>query len=73
MSESTGKHRKRFLYLLKYGSKITCLIHVPGHSSNENKVFEDFGTKYAKRRHTKYHRKDPVTNIFLENSKITIL
>ena len=34
-------------------SKPTCLIHFPGHSSDECKVLGDFGYKYAKPRPTK--------------------
>ena len=38
MSESTGKRRKMYVYHPKDGSKLTCLIHGPGHSSDECKV-----------------------------------
>ena len=35
--------------------KPTCLIHGPGHSSDECKVLRDFGSRYAKSRPTKYN------------------
>ena len=31
-SETTSKHRKRYVYHPKDISKLTCLIHGPGHS-----------------------------------------
>ena len=35
MIESSGKRRKRYVYHLKGRSKLTCLIHGPGNSSDE--------------------------------------
>ena len=46
--------RKRHVDSLTGKSK-TCLIHSPGHSSEECKVLGDFGSKHAKIRPTKYH------------------
>ena len=48
MSERAGKHRKSYVYHLQDISKLTCLIHGPGHSSDEFKVLGDFGSKYSK-------------------------
>ena len=61
MSESAGKHRNSFVDDLKDGSKLSCLIHVPGHSSDECKILGDFGYKYFKIRPTKDHRQYPTT------------
>ena len=48
MSESACKISKRCFDHPKYGFKLTCIIHGPGHSSDECKVLGDFGSKYAK-------------------------
>ena len=61
MSESTIKHRKRYLDHTKDKSKLTCHIHGPINSSDECKVLGDFGTKYDTYRSTKDHRQDPAT------------
>ena len=61
MNESTGKHRKRYVDHMKDISRITCLIHVTGHSPDEFKVLGDFGTTYAKDKPTKYCRHIPAT------------
>ena len=45
MSESVVKRRKRYADQPKDISKLTCLIHGPGHSSDKLKVLDDFGTK----------------------------
>ena len=58
MGESSGKRRKRYVDHPKDISKLTCLIHVPGHSSYICKVLGDFGSKYYKIRPTKYHGHD---------------
>ena len=58
MSESTGKRRKRYVDHLKDRSRLTCLFHIPGHSSVECKVLGDFGSKYSERRPTKNHGQD---------------
>ena len=55
MSERSDKFRKRYVDHPKDISKLTCLIHGPGHSSYECKVLGNFGSKYSKRRPTKYH------------------
>ena len=64
MSESTGKRRKRYVYHPKYRSKLTFLIHVPGHSKDKCKVLGDLGTKYAKGRPTKDLSQEPATKNF---------
>ena len=61
ISDITGKHRKIYVDNPRDRSKLTSLIHGPGHSSYKCKVLGDFGTKYAKFRLTKDHRKDPAT------------
>ena len=48
MSESTGNHVKMYVDHPKDRSKLTCIIHIPGHSSDEFKVFGAFGFKYSK-------------------------
>ena len=48
MSESAGKRRKRYVDDTKDRYKLTCLIHIPGNSSNECKVLGCFGSKYSK-------------------------
>ena len=60
MSESAGKRRKRNVDHLKGTPKPTCLIHAPGHSSDEYKVLGDFGSKYDKSWPTKDFGHDPV-------------
>ena len=62
MSDSTRKRRKRYVYHPNDRTKHTYLIHFPGHSSDECKVFGDFGSKHAKIRPTKDQGRDP-TNI----------
>ena len=52
-SESSYKHRKRYVEHNKDRSQLSCLIHGPGHSSDECKVLGFFGTKYAKGEPTK--------------------
>ena len=61
MSESTGKGVKRYVYIPRDRSKPTCHFHGPCQSSDECKVFGDFGSKYSKRRHTKDCRHNPAT------------
>ena len=53
MSDSAGKHIKRYLDHTRDRSKQTCLIHGPGHSLDECKFLGDFGSKYFKRRNDK--------------------
>ena len=52
--ESACKRKKRYVDSLTGKPKI-CLIHSPGHSSEECKVLGDIVTKYAKNRTTKDH------------------
>ena len=59
MGESSDKRRKIYVYR-STGEMKTCLIHIPGHSSDECKVLVDFCANYAKGRHTKDHNNYPV-------------
>ena len=59
MSKSAVKHRKLYVDRPSGESKI-CLIHCPGHSSNECKVLGDLGAKYAKGDPTEDHDNYPV-------------
>ena len=59
MSESAVNHKKSYVDHLKGRSK--CLIHGPGHSSDECKLLGDFSSKYSKSRSTKYRVHDPAT------------
>ena len=61
MSESAVKHRKMYVDHPRDISKLICLIHGPGNSSDECKVLGDFGSRYSKSRPTKDHRHDPST------------
>ena len=54
--EISYKQRKRYVHHNKDRSHLCCLIHGPGHSSDECKVFGGFGTKCAKGGPTKYCR-----------------
>ena len=58
-SESSDKCRKIYVDHSKGKSKTTCLIHVPGHSSDKYKVLGDFGSEYAKIRHYNNSRHNP--------------
>ena len=60
MSETSSKRRKRYVEYPKGESK-TCLIHGPGHSSDEFKFLVDFVSKYVKIRPTKYRVHNTVT------------
>ena len=57
--ESAGKRRKRHVDS-PTGKIKNCLIHGPGHSSEECKVVGDFETKYANSRPTKDGRNIPM-------------
>ena len=61
MSESNGKIRKRDVYHPKDRSKLTFLIHGPGHPQGECKILGDFGSKYSKIRPTKDRVQDHAT------------
>ena len=70
--ESAGKRRKRYVDHPKIESK-TCILHGPGHSSNECKVLGDFGANYGKGEPTKDHGNHPTprkNNRQLENNAI---
>ena len=58
----SGKRKQNYSDHLRYKSKINCLIHSPGHLSDECKVLNDFGDKYAKGRDFGEHRKGPISN-----------
>ena len=58
---------------MKDKSKLTSLIHGHVHSSDAYKVLGDFVTKYYRGRTTKVHRREPATNIVLEDIKRTML
>ena len=62
MSEIAGKRRKSYIDHLKDKSKLICLIHGPGNSSDKCKILGEFGTKYDNIRPTKVHRQAPATN-----------
>ena len=47
MSESTGKRRKSYVDHSRVRSKLICIIHGPGNSSEECKVLGNFGSKYS--------------------------
>ena len=47
MSKHDGKCKQRCLDYPRDISKITCIIHVPGNSSDECKVINYFSTKYG--------------------------
>ena len=82
MSESAGKHRKRYLYHPKGKSK-TCHTHIPGHSSYKCKVLGYFGSRYVKiiptrdRRHNfvprKRFNKQQDNNVIVNNAVDEIL
>ena len=59
MSESAGRLRKSYVDHPKDRSKLICIIHGPGNSSEECKVLGNFGSNYSKRRPAKDCRKDP--------------
>ena len=58
MSESAGKWKKVHVNHTKDSYKPTRIIHGPGYSSYECKVWGDFGSKYAKNRPTKDRGQD---------------
>ena len=59
MSESSDKRRKSYVDHPKDRSKLTCIIHGPGTSSDECKVLRNFGSEYSKRRPAKDRGKEP--------------
>ena len=63
ISDSSVKFRKWNVYHPKNRSKQTCIIHGPGHSSDECKVLGDFGYRYSKIRPTKDHSNERATII----------
>ena len=72
-SESSGKLSKIYVDYPKGKYKHTGLIHGPVHSSYEYKVLGDFGSKYAKRRPTRYHSNDTSNINVLAGIKILIV
>ena len=73
MIESNGKRRKKYVDHPKDRSKLTCLIHDPGHSLDECRFSGYFGYKYSKIRSTKGRGHESETGIFLTDRKITII
>ena len=61
MSEIAVKHRKMYVDHPKDISRLICLIHGPGNSSDECKVLGEFCCRYSKSRPTKDYGHDPVT------------
>ena len=59
MSESSDKRRKIYVDYPKGKSKPTCIIHGSRHLSDKYKVLGDFGSKYAKIRHTNNRGHNP--------------
>ena len=57
--EIADKRRKRHVDSPTGKSKI-CLIHGPGHSTEECKILGDLGTNYANIRPTKYRGSSPL-------------
>ena len=62
MSKISVRHKQRYVDHTRYRSEKTCIIHGPGNSSYECRVFNYFGSKYTKSRPTKELRKEPVFN-----------
>ena len=60
-SKRSGKCIKMYVYHPKDRLKLKCIIHGPGNALYECKVLGNFGSKYAKDRPTKYHRKENKT------------
>ena len=48
------------MHIYHWANRKTCLIHGPGHSSDECKVLGDFDHEYAKGKLTKDHGNNPV-------------
>ena len=48
MDKRAVKCKQRCVDQISYLLQLTCLIHGPGHSSDEYKVLNYFGTKYSK-------------------------
>ena len=73
ISEIAGNLIKRYIDRLKDISKLTCLIHGPGNSSDECEVLDEFGTKNSKGRPAKYLRQELATRKSLEDRNIKML
>ena len=61
MSDRTFKCIKRYVDYPKDIPKYSCIIHVPGNSSDECKVLGEFGSKYSKIMPTKDRMNYPGT------------
>ena len=48
MGMRASKGKQIYIDHPRYRSKLTCLIHGPGHSSDECRVINYFDTKYEK-------------------------
>ena len=59
ISQSADLCRKRYVDHTEGRSKLNCLVHSPGHSSDECKVLRNFCSKYFKRRPNKYCIQEP--------------
>ena len=68
MRDISGKYRNIYVDYPK-GNPKTCLIHVPGNSSDECKVMGDFGYNYVKMRPTKDHGHDTIPLMFLNRQQ----
>ena len=56
MGKRAAKHKERYVDCLRYQLQIICLIGVTINSSDQCKVLNGFGTKYAKGRPFKDRR-----------------
>ena len=73
MSESAEKRRKRYVDYTKGNYKPTCLIHGPRNAPDKYRVLEEFGSKYAKIRHTNNRGKNPQIEMNIPGSNIMLL
>ena len=62
MGKRSGNRKQGYVNCPHDQSKLTCLIHGPGHSSEQNKLLNYFATKYSKGRHFKKRRQDPTSD-----------
>ena len=61
MSSSAGKHKQRYIDCPSDRLKLTCLIHDHGHSVEQCKFLNNFGTRYDTRRPFKEIRQEPTS------------
>ena len=55
MDKCAGKRKKRYVDRTRERSKLTCLIHVIGHSVYQFKFLNEFDTRYSAIRPFKEH------------------